>query len=141
MMSKSTVTRLFIGSLLAIAGGLVLGFVAVLLGYSNGAFVMNGPDVVGIQSTAMAGTVATLVVVGVLAVIGGVIGQFVAWIGAVLGTAQLEDKTWFLVLLLLGVLSFGFVAMLAYVIAGPDGATSATKQRPVPIAAVPAGGA
>jgi hypothetical protein len=72
--------------------------------------------------------------------IGGVIGQFVAWIGAVLGTAQLEDKTWFLVLLLLGVFSFGFVAMLAYVIAGPDGATSAAKQRATPIAAVPAGG-
>ena len=138
MMSKSTVTRLFIASLLALAGGLVLGFVAVLLGYSNGAFVMNGPDVVGVQSTAMAWTVAALVVIGILAIIGGVIGQFVAWIGAVLETAQLEDKTWFLALLLLGVLSFGFLAMLAYVIAGPDGATAPATQRPVPIAAVPA---
>jgi hypothetical protein len=136
-MSKSTVTRLFVGSLLAIAGGLMLGFIAVLLGYSNGAFVMNGPDVVRVQSTAIAWTVAVLVVIGILAIVGGVIGQFVAWIGAVLETAQLEDKTWFLVLLLLGVLSFGFVAMLAYVIAGPDGATSAAKQRPVPVAAVP----
>jgi len=140
-MSKSTITRLFVGSMLAIAGGLVLGFVAVLLGYSNGAFVMNGPDVGGVQSTAMAWTVAALVVVGTLAIIGGVIGQFVAWIGAVLGTAQLDDKTWFLVLLLLGVFSFGSVAMLAYVIAGPDGPTSAAKQRTAPIAAVPAGGA
>jgi hypothetical protein len=139
-MSKSTVTRLFIGSLLAIAGGLVLGFIAVLLGYSNPAFVMNGPDVVGVQSTGIAWTVAGLVVIGMLAVIGGVIGQFVAWIGAVLGTAQLEDKTWFLVLLLLGVFSFGFAAMLAYVIAGPEGATSAAKQQPARIAAVPAGG-
>jgi hypothetical protein len=140
-MSKSTVTRLFVGSLLAIAGGLVLGFIAVLLGYTSGAFVMSGPDVVGVQSTAMAWTVVALVGIGILAIIGGVIGQFVAWIGAVLGTAQLEDKTWFLVLLLLGVLSFGFVAMLAYVIAGPDGVISVAKQRPVPIAAVPAGGA
>jgi hypothetical protein len=138
MMSKSTITRLFIGSLLAIAGGLVLGFIAVLRGYTSGAFVMNGPDVVGVQSTAMAWTVAALVVIGILAIIGGVIGQFVAWIGAVLETAQLEDKTWFLALLLLGVLSFGFLAMLAYVIAGPDGATAPAKQRPVPIAAVPA---
>lgn len=140
-MSKSTVTRLFVGSLLAIAGGLVLGFIAVPLGYTSGAFVMNGPDVVGVQSTVMAWTVAALVVIGILAIIGGVVGQFVAWIGAVLGTAQLEDKTWFLVLLLLGVLSFGFVAMLAYVIAGPDGATAAAKQRPVPIAVAPTGGA
>jgi len=37
-------------------------------------------------------------------------------------TAQLEDKTWFLVLLVLGLLSFGFFAMIAYVLAGPDGA-------------------
>jgi hypothetical protein len=140
-MSKSTVTRLFVGSLLAVAGGLVLGCIAVLLGYSNGAFVMNGPDVVGVQSTAIAWTVAAFVVIGILAIIGGVIGQFVAWIGAVLGTARLEDKTWFLVLLLLGVLSFGFVAMLAYVIAGPDRATSAAEQRAVPIAAAPTVGA
>jgi hypothetical protein len=140
-MSKSSVTRLFIGSVLAIAGGLVLGFVAVLFGYTNGAFVMKGPDVVGVQATGMAWTVTALVVIGILAMIAGVIGQFVAWIGAVLTTAQLEDKTWFLVLLLLGVFSFGFVAMLAYVIAGPDGATSAAKQRPTPIAAAPVGGA
>jgi hypothetical protein len=140
-MSKSTVTRLFVGSLLAIAGGLMLGFIAVLRGYTNGAFVMNGPDVVGVQSTAMAWTVAALVVIGILAIIGGVIGQFVAWIGALLETAQLEDKTWFLVLLLLGVLSFGFVAMLAYVIAGPDAATAPAKQRPAPKAAVPAAAA
>ena len=100
---------------------------------------MNGPDVVGVQSTGMAWTVAALVGIGIVAMIGGVIGQFVAWIGAVLATAELEDKTWFLVLLLLGVLSFGFVAMLAYVIAGPDGAASGAKQRPGPITAVPAG--
>jgi hypothetical protein len=140
-MSRSTITRLFVGSLLAFAGGLVLGFVAVLLGYSSGAFVMNGPDVVGVQSTGMAWTVAALVAIGIVAMIGGVIGQFVAWIGAVLATAQLEDKTWFLVLLLLGVFSFGFVAMLAYVIAGPDGATPTATQRAAPIAGVPGGGA
>ena len=51
----------------------------------------------------------------------GALAGLVAWIGAVLNTAQLEDKTWFIVLLVLGLLSFGFVAMIAYVIAGPDG--------------------
>jgi hypothetical protein len=54
--------------------------------------------------------------------LGGATGQLVAWIGAVINTAQLQDKTWFLVLLLLGVLSFGFIAMVFYVLAGPDGA-------------------
>ena len=49
------------------------------------------------------------------------IGGLVSWIGALLNTAQLESKTWFLVLLLLGIFSFGLVAMIAYVVAGPDG--------------------
>jgi hypothetical protein len=35
-------------------------------------------------------------------------------------TAQLDDKTWFVVLLAAGLLSVGFIAMLIYIIAGPD---------------------
>ena len=52
-----------------------------------------------------------------------------SWIGALLNTSQLESKTWFAVLLLTGIFNFGFIAMLAYVIAGPDG--SAPTSRPV----------
>jgi uncharacterized membrane protein len=48
----------------------------------------------------------------------------VSWIGALLNTWQLEDKLWFAALLALGLLGFGVVAMIAYVVAGPDG----TKQ-------------
>ena len=120
-MSKALITRLFLGSLLAIVGGFVLLLTAGIFGYLNGAFVMSGPDVVGIQSSGFARTLAVLATVGILAMAAGALGQFVAWIGAVLNTAQLEDKTWFLVLLLLGILSFGFIAMLFYVLAGPDG--------------------
>jgi hypothetical protein len=47
--------------------------------------------------------------------------HFVAWIGAVLNTAQLPDKTWFVVLLVVGLLGLVFIATVAYVIAGPDG--------------------
>ena len=60
-------------------------------------------------------------IVAALAIIAGVIGGLVSWIGALLNTAQLEDKTWFFMLLVLGLFSFGLVAMIAYVIAGPDG--------------------
>ena len=38
-----------------------------------------------------------------------------------LNTAQLPDKTWFAVLLVVGVLGLVFFATVAYVIAGPDG--------------------
>lgn len=120
-MTKSTVTKLFVGSLIAVVGGVVLLAAGTLLAFANGAFVMSGPDVVGFNPSAFAWSMVGLAVVGILAMVGGAIGQFVAWIGAVLNTSRLEDKTWFIVLLVLGLLSFGFVAMLVYVLAGPDG--------------------
>jgi hypothetical protein len=130
-MSKSIVTKIFVGSLIAVVGGLVLLAAGVLLAFVNGSFVMSGPDVTGINSSPFAWSMVGLAVIGILAMVGGAIGQFVAWIGAVLNTSRLDDKTWFVVLLVLGLLSFGFVAMLIYVIAGPDG-TETTPMRVQP---------
>ena len=121
-MSKATVTRVFLGSVVAVIAGAVLAFAAVWVAYANGAFVMSGPDVVGVQWTPMAWTIVGLGIVAALTMIAGFVGGLVSWIGALLNTAQFEDKTWFIVLLVLGLLSFGVVAMFAYVIAGPDGA-------------------
>jgi hypothetical protein len=50
-MSKSAITRTFIGSLVALVGGLFLLIGAGGLAYANDDFIMNGPDVVGIRST------------------------------------------------------------------------------------------
>ena len=136
-MTKHTVTRLFVGSLLGIFGGLILMFAAIWAAYANGALIMDGPDVTGIQSTFFAGSMIVLSIVGCLAMLGGAIGQFVAWIGAVLNTARLADKAWFIVLLVLGLFSFGFIAMIAYVIVGPDGYAPATAGR-APAKALPA---
>ena len=53
-----------------------------------------------------------------------------------LNTWQLESKAWFVALVLLGIFNFGFVAMIAYVIAGPDGkAAAAARVTRVPIGA------
>lgn len=120
-MSKATVTRLFVGSVVAVIAGALLAFAAVWFAYANGAFVMSGPDVVGVETTPAAWTMVGLCLVAGLVVIGGLIGGLVSWIGALLNTAQLPDKTWFIILLVLGLLSFGLVAMIAYVIGGPDG--------------------
>ena len=127
-MTKSTVTKIFVGSLIAITGGVVLLAAGVWLAYANGTFIMRGPDVVGIHPSAFTWSMGGLAIVGILAVIGGALGQFVAWIGAVLNTSRLEDKTWFIVLLVLGLLSFGFVAMLVYLVAGPDGTRGSVTQ-------------
>ena len=119
-MSKTTIKKLFVGSLVALAGGLVLLAVAGTLAYANGNFVKDGPDVAGIHATAFGWVMIGLAAVAILVLIAAAVTQFVAWIGAVLNTARLEDKTWSIVLLVTGLLSFGFIAMIAYLIAGPD---------------------
>ena len=121
-MSKALIVRLFVGSLVALAGGLVLLVVAGTLAYTSDSFVMNGPDVVGVTSGPFGWTMIGLAVTALFVMLGAAVTQFVAWIGTVLNTAQLQDKTWCVILIVTGLLSFGFIAMLVYVIAGPDGA-------------------
>ena len=128
-MNKRTVTRIFLSSVTAVIAGAVLAFAAVLIAFANGALVMRGPDVIGVQATPLAWTMVGLGVVAILAMIAGFVGGLVAWIGALLNTSQLQDKTWFVLLLVLGLFSFGLVAMIAYVMGGPDG-TGDTAQRP-----------
>jgi MFS family permease len=130
-MSKATVTRLFIGSLIAGIAGAILAIAGVSIAIASDVFVMSGNDIVGIQGGTLAWSLLGLAVVGGLAIAGAMIGGLVSWIGALLNTSQLESKTWFLVLLLLGIFSFGLVAMIAYVVAGPDG-TRETEPRTVP---------
>ena len=118
-MPKATVVRFFLGSVVAFVDGALLAFATLWIAYADGAFVMKGQDAAGIEASPFAWTMVGLAGVAALAMMGGFIGGLVAWIGALLNTAQVEDKTWFILLLVLGLLSFGFVAMVAYVIAGP----------------------
>ena len=127
-MTKSMVTTIFVGSLIAIVGGVIVAAAGVGIVLATGTLQIEGPDVTGFQPSSITPAAIGLVLLGGLAIIGGSLGQFVAWIGAVVNTARLDDKTWFVVLLVLGLLSFGFVAMLVYVLAGPDG----TAPRPAP---------
>jgi len=128
-MSKATVTRLFIGSAIAGIAGAILAIAAVGIAIANDVFVMSGPDIVGVRGSTLAWSMLGLGIVGGLAIAGAMIGGLVSWIGALLNTSQLESKTWFLVLLLLGIFSFGLIAMIAYVIAGPDGTSEAAPRR------------
>ena len=120
-MSKTTVTRLFIGSGIAIVAGAVLSVAAIWLAIANDVFVMSGPDIVGIHGSALAWSLIGFGIVGAIAMAAGALGGLVSWIGALLNTWRLDSKTWFAVLLLLGIFNLGFFAMVAYLIAGPDG--------------------
>ena len=120
-MSKTNVTRLFVGAIVAFVAGLVLAFAALWVALASDAIDLGGSDYIEVNGGSGAWTALGLVVVGSLAALGGTIGAVVSWIGALLNTRQLEDKTWFASLLALGLLGLGVVAMIAYVVAGPDG--------------------
>jgi len=135
-MTKSMVVKLFWGSLIGLVAGLVLMGVTVALAISNHIFVMSGPDVTGIKSGALSWTLLGLMGLAVLLLLFAAVAHFVAWIGAVLNTAHLPDKTWFVVLLVVGLLGLVFIATIAYVIAGPDG----LKAKEDASALAPAGG-
>lgn len=127
-MTKATVTKLFIGAGLAMIAGAVLAVAAVWIAIANDVFVMNGSDIVGLRASALGWAWLGLGIVGILAIVGGLISGLVAWIGALLNTSQLDSKAWFIGLLLLGIFNLGFFAMVAYLIAGPDGKATATPR-------------
>jgi hypothetical protein len=65
----------------------------------------------------------------------GRVVELAAWIGALFNSYMLPGKTWFLVLLLGGVLGIvlapvGIAVMLAYVVAAPDGVLYRQMQVP-----------
>jgi hypothetical protein len=130
-MSKSTITRLFIGGVLAVVSGSALAIGAIWIATLNGVFVMNGADIVGIQGSALAWSTLGVAIVAASAVVAGFIAGLVSWIGALLNTSQLDNRAWFVALLLLGIFSLGLVAMVAYVLVGPDGSASPVQRAQV----------
>jgi len=134
-MSKPTVTRLFIGAVLVVIVGLLVAFAAIVAALVGGVVTIGGPAVVTVNGGTLAGTLVWLIIAS-LAIAVGALAAIASWIGALLNTVQLEDKTWFVALLVLGLLSLGWVAMAAYVFAGPD----ATRQDATgPVVATTAG--
>jgi hypothetical protein len=129
-MTKLMITKTWIGGLVAFAAGIVVAIVGVflMLGY-GGTFTQiagtNNFNFVPNLNGFFWVTVGLMVSGGVIGLVGSLV-QFAAWIGGLVNSYRLPGKAWFLVLLLGGLLSFGFapigfVAMVAYVIAAPDG--------------------
>ena len=120
-MSKKTVTRLFVVAIVAGGVGLVLAFAALGAALASDAIDVGGDHVIDVNGGTGAWIALGLVVGGSLVILGASVAAVLSWIGALLNTWQLEDKLWFGALLVLGLLGFGVVAMIAYVLAGPDG--------------------
>ena len=128
-MSKSVVTIVFVGGVIAMIAGVVISAIAVIGALAGGLVVIDGRGIVGVDGSVV-WTMLGPVLLGGAAVAGGALAGLIAWLGALVNTFQLEDKTWFLVLLVLGLFSFGFLAMIAYIVAGPD-STRTAGARPV----------
>ena len=140
-MTKSMITKVWIGGLAVFAAGIVLAMVGVflMLGY-GGTFTQiagtNNYDFVPNMNGFFWVTVGLIVAGGVVGLVGSIV-QFVAYVGGLVNSFALPSKTWFWVLLLGGLLSFafapmGFAAMIAYVIAAPDGMPYRATNAPVP---------
>ena len=118
---KKTVTRLFVGAIAAFGAGLVLGIAALWAALATDAIDLGGRYVVDVNGGSGAWTALALVILASLVLLAGTAAAVVSWLGALVNTWQLEDKLWFASLLALGLLGFGVVAMIAYLVAGPDG--------------------
>lgn len=129
-MSKTSVTRLFISSLLAAGAGAGVAIAAIWISIANDVFFMRGADIIGIQGSALAWVLLGVALAGAITFTAGLVGGFVSWIGALLATARLQHKTWFVALLVLGIFNLGFLGMVAYVIAGPSRDTTPTVHQP-----------
>ena len=127
-MSKKNIARLFVGATVAVVAGVVLGIAALWAALASDAIDLGGSDYIDVNGGSGAWTALALVIVGSLVMLGGTIAAVVSWIAALLNTWQLEDKLWFGALLAGGLLGVGVIAMIAYVVAGPDGTTQSVAR-------------
>lgn len=117
-MSKSLSRTLYLlGILLAIAGSILL-----VRGYMGGTILPNGT-----MHPVHAGSAVIGAVLDVAAVVLG----FVAWVGALVRTAQLRRWGWFICLLI-----FSGITMLLYIFFGPTTSTFPS----LPVTTPPYGG-
>lgn len=139
-MTKPQITRIWVVGIIVSVVGLIIAGISLGLMLANGGTYVpaaggNGYDFIPRTDSYFWSTVGFMIVGGVIAAAGG-IAQLVAWIGALINTYQLQDRTWFIVLLAGGLIGLAvgltqLAVMIAYVIAGPDG-TSAEEQHRLP---------
>jgi hypothetical protein len=142
-MTKPMITRTWIAGLVVLAAGLVVAVAGgVLMAAYGGTFTHIAGTVNSYNFVPTLDgffwTMVSLIVAGVvLAVVGGIV-QLAAWIGGLVNSYRIPDKTWFVVLLLGGIFGLGFgligfAVMVAYIIAAPDGALYSKPEVQMPV--------
>lgn len=122
-MKKPTVTWVWLSGLAAIIAGFIVVAtgIGLMLGL-GGVWTHTGASSYHFapRLDSFFWGMVSIIAVGGVVILAGLVMQFVAWIGATINTWRSSDKTWFLLLLVLGVLGFQFIMMIVYLIAGPD---------------------
>ncbi len=128
-MTKPTITKAWLAGLLMFVAGLLVAGLGVALmlafgGQYTPAASGNGYDFNPTINGFFWLTISLMVLGSTVAAAGGIV-QLAAWIGALVNTYQIADKTWFAALLASGLLGFAFsllsfAGMVAYLVAGPD---------------------
>ena len=121
--SKATITRTFKVAVALIVAGAAGSIAMVIWAIANGAITFGGTQWISVHAGPVAGAIVGLIGASLLAGIGAATAV-IAWAGALLNTARLEDKAWFIALLVFGLISLGWVALFAYVLYGPDSTRS-----------------
>ncbi|HEX8033039.1 MAG TPA: hypothetical protein VF510_04295 [Ktedonobacterales bacterium] len=139
-MRKPTIITIWLIGLAVFVVGLIVCGVSLGLLFANGGTYVpaasgNGYDFIP-RTDSYFWTTLGFAIAGCAIALGGGVAQLVAWVGAVINTYSLRDKTWFYVLLIGGLIGLafglvGFAVMLAYVIAGPDGMATIEPQQPM----------
>jgi hypothetical protein len=146
-MNKPTITRIWLIGLVGLLVGLCIGGVALGLTLAYGGhFVPKGGNQYDFIPTldAFFWTTVGVMSVGLTVAMAGAVAQLAAWIGALVNAYQIEEKTWFLVLLAGGLLGLGLgglthlAVMVAYLVAGPDSMALPQPERPTPPGALSA---
>ncbi len=70
-MTKSMVTKIFIGSLIAVVAGVFVVAVGFIAALSTGTLVMEGPDVTGFELSSTAPAAIGVALLGVLGIVAG----------------------------------------------------------------------
>ena len=120
-MSKPAISRLFKVAVALVVTGAVSGTAVWIWALANGAIALGGPQFVTFNPATVGGAIVALSLASLITGAGSV-AAVIAWGGALLNTSRLEDKSWFIALLGLGLVSLGWVAMIAYILKGPDSA-------------------
>jgi hypothetical protein len=130
-MSRQLIVRLFFGSLIGIGVALVLLLAALTVAIATGSLAMADGEVVGIRP-GIGWAMIALGAVAVIVLLGAALAQLVAWIGALIESAGFENKAWFVVLLVTGLLGLALIPMLVYVLIPPEPTRSPASIAPAP---------